>query len=46
MEGSVGLHYVGMRKGREKFLGSKKKIVQATTDNVKVISDRLKIAQD
>ena len=45
MEGSVGLHYVGMRKGREKFLGSKK-IVQATTDNVKVISDRLKIAQD
>ena len=45
MEGSVGLHYVGMRKGREKILGSKK-IVQATTDNVKVISDRLKIAQD
>ena len=31
-------------EGERKFLGSS--IVQATTDNIKVISDRLKIAQD
>ena len=31
---------------RKIFRFKKKKIVQATTDNVKVISDRLKIAQD
>ena len=31
-------------EGERKFLGSE--IVQATTDNVKVISDRLKIARD
>ena len=31
---------------RKIFRFEKKKFVQATTDNVKVISDRLKIAQD
>ena len=33
-------------EGERKIFRFKKKIVQATTDNVKVISDRLKIAQD
>ena len=33
-------------EGERKIFRFKKKIVQATTDNVKVINDRLKIAQD